>query len=200
MEDFREWSASALKSAFDYSKASNETIRNLIEGGLGFPTMNKKVLVFKGYVFTKDIPCEAPPNKKPTVGMRKGWLVRTEGAPDKFDTPTNRLRLVGKGKLNRHSPQESSGCPVHTDSAASSAPPPSSSMGHISHSRCEASRTEETLSPRSDSPCSEESSVFRRGGPRRRLVLSHQLQSPPEGGNSDSDNIICRCDLSYFPG
>ena len=39
-------------------------------------TMNKKALVFKRYVFTKDIPCEAPRNKKPTVGMRKRRLVR----------------------------------------------------------------------------------------------------------------------------
>ena len=72
--DFRDWSASSLNSAYDYSRAPTETFRNLLQGELVAPTIQKKLLVSNGYVFAGDHPREEPPHKRPTVGMRKSLV------------------------------------------------------------------------------------------------------------------------------
>ena len=68
---FREWACSRLRSAYDYAKASDSCVRDLLQGILGQSATLKKVLVFHGYEFKQSTEVQNQNKRHPAVGMEK---------------------------------------------------------------------------------------------------------------------------------
>ena len=115
VSDFRDWASSSLSSAYDFSKAPNETVGAILHDTKGAPILQKSCWYSMGSFSAATLQLMSRQIKRPAVGMERRRISEYVDG-DRYSDPPRRLILRVGEAGNANASHDSGGWPIHSGS------------------------------------------------------------------------------------